>query len=185
MNDIYSLAIQFHFRVVARIGEIKALRWDDIDENHIRIQRQILEEQTMNDDLTFNPRNHKQVEHVKGHTSDGFRDIPLTPQAKAILEKVKALNPDGEFIFMVDGNPLMTETYNRRLMKYCKILNITYRSSHKIRFCVASALYAEGVPTTRIQTLLGHSTLSMTLHYLRDVTPTNDYYDSMVQVLDC
>lgn len=185
MDDIYSLAIQFHFRIVARIGELKALRWDDIEGNNIRIQRQIIEEQTMNDDLTFNPRDYRVVEYAKGHTSDGFRDMPLTPQAKAILEKVKALNLSGEYIFMVDKTPLMTETYNRHLIKYCETLNIKYKSSHKLRFCVASALYAEGVPATKIQKLLGHSTLAMTLHYLRDVTPENDCYDSMVQVLDC
>lgn len=170
-NDIYSLAIQLHFRIIASIGELKALKWSDISGNHIRIQGQLLEEQTMSDDLTFNQRVHNHVDYVKGHTSDGFRDMPLTPKAQEELKKLKKFNPDGEFILTNDGKPLTTVTYNRHLKEYCKNAGIPYRSSHKIRFSVASALYAKAIPATKLQKLLGHSTLAMTLHYLRDINP--------------
>jgi integrase len=183
-NDIYSLAIQLNFNLIARIGELKDFMWSDIGDKHIRIQGQLLEEQTMNDDLSFNTRTYNHVDYVKGRTSDGFRNIPLTPKARDIIEKIKELNPDGEFMLMCDGKPLTTVTFNRYLKAFCKEAGITYRSSHKIRFCVASAMYAKGVAATKLQKLLGHSTLAMTLKYFKDITPENDCYESMVDILD-
>lgn len=87
-------------------------------------------------------------------------------------------------MLMCDGKPLTTVTFNRYLKAYCKGAGVTYRSSHKIRFCVASAMYAKGVEATKLQKLLGHSTLAMTLKYLKDITPENDCYESMVDILD-
>lgn len=158
--------------------------WSDINDKYIRIQGQLLEEQTMNDDLTFNTRTHNHVDYVKGRTSDGFRNIPLTPKARDIIEKIKELNPDGEFILMYEGKPLTTLTFNRHLKAFCKEAGVTYRSSHKIRFCVASAMYEKGIPATKLQKLLGHSNLAMTLKYFKDITPENDCYESMVEILD-
>ena len=183
-DDIYALAIQLNFNLIARIGELKDFMWCDINDRYIRIQGQLLEEQTMNDDLTFNKRTHHHVDYVKGRTSDGFRNIPLTPKAREIIEKIKQRNPDGEFMLMCDGKPLTTVTFNRYLKAYCKEAGVTYRSSHKIRFCVASAMYAKGVEATKLQKLLGHSTLAMTLKYFKDITPENDCYASMVDILD-
>jgi integrase len=88
-EDIYTLAIQLNFYLIARIGELKDFMWSDINGKHIRIQGQLLEEQTMNDDLTFNKRTHNHVDYVKGRTSSGFRNIPLTPKARMILNKIK------------------------------------------------------------------------------------------------
>lgn len=183
-EDIYTLAIQLNFYLIARIGELKDFMWSDINGKHIRIQGQLLEEQTMNDDLTFNKRTHNHVDYVKGRTSSGFRNIPLTPKARMILNKIKEINPDGEFILMYDGKPLTTVTFNRYLKAVCKEAGVTYRSSHKIRFCVASALYEKGVKPTKLQRYLGHTTLAMTLKYFKDITPENDGYESMVDILD-
>lgn len=186
-KNIYALAIRFDFHIIARIGELKALKWTDIDWNRqvIRIQSQILEQQSMNDDLSFQPTEKRLVPYVKGKTSSGFRDIPLTPEAIRILEEVKELNPSGRFIFMTeDGTTLTTVTFNRFLEKSCEAVGIPYRSSHKIRFTVASMLYNEkAVCETQLQEWLGHSTLAMTLHYLRPVTSNNDARQKMVEIL--
>lgn len=182
-NDIYSLAIQFDFHVVARIGELKALKWSDISRNSIRIQTQLLEDQTMNDDLSFNIRTHQNVDHIKGNTSHGFRDMPLTPSAKCILEHIRELNPEGEYILMHKGNQLSTITFNRHLKKYCEEAGIPYKSSHKIRFTVASLLYKNGVPDTKLQEWLGHAQLAMTLHYLRNITHEEDAFNAMTAIL--
>ena len=87
---------------------------------------------------------------------------------------MKQLNPDGKYLFMFQGRTLVTETFNRRLEKYCKAIGIEYRSSHKIRFTSASICHQSGMDDTHIQILLGHSTLRMTQHYLRPVTNMND-----------
>lgn len=173
-DDMYSLAIQLDFQLVVRIGELLSLRWSDISYGNIHIQSQLLTERKMNDDLTFSPREHVNVDHVKGNTDKGYRFQPLNDEATKILEKIKEQNPDGEFILMKDGRQLNANSFNRWLKRYCEACDIPVRSSHKIRFCVASILYDAGIPLTVLQQLLGHTTTAMTLHYLRRVTPTKD-----------
>lgn len=70
--------------------------------------------------------------------------MPLMPSAKAILEKIRQKNPDSEYIFIRDGQPLATVTFNRQLKKCCEELGIEYHSSHKIRFSTASIMYDNG-----------------------------------------
>lgn len=183
VNDIYSLGVQLDFYLICRSAELRSLRWSDIEGDFIKIQTQLLEDQTMNDDLTFNPRTYKNVTHIKGNTDYGYRYMPLTDGAKKVLERIKEINPNGEFILMHDNRQLTTVTFNRHLKAYCQAVGIEPRTSHKIRFTVASLLYKNGVPATKLQQLLGHSTLAMTLHYLRDLTPEEDTFNAMKNVL--
>ena len=183
INDIFSLAVQLDFYLICRSAELRALRWSDIEGDIIRIQTQLLDDQTMNDDLTFNPRTYENVTHIKGNTDYGYRYMPLTDGAKQVLKRIKSINPDGEFILMNESKQLTTITFNRHLKAYCDSVGIEPRTSHKIRFTVASLLYKNGVPATTLQRLLGHSTLAMTLHYLRDITPEEDTVNAMKAVL--
>ena len=41
-------------------------------------------------------------ERIKGNQATGFRKIPLTDKALAIVEKVHLLYPDNEYLFMRD-----------------------------------------------------------------------------------
>ncbi len=183
-NEMYSLAIQFDFHMVLRIAELLALKWDDIRGDNIYVQKQRIVYYAMNDDLSFKPREFKEAERIKGNSDDGFRYQPLTPTAKIILEKAKLQNPDGEYIFMKDGRQLLGDSFNRYLGKYCIQAGVEKRSSHKIRFTVASILYSKGMPLTALQKLLGHTTTSMTLHYLRQVLPVEETTNIMCSALE-
>ena len=169
-DDFYSLAILLDFHLVLRIGELKGLKWSDIHGDSIRIQRFVNEKNEI-------------VEDIKGHTAAGKRDMPLTPSAKRILEQIRRLNPDSDYILIRNGQPLSTCTFNRRLKKCCAELGIEYRSSHKLRFSTASIMYKNGVEDTQLQKLLGHTTLSMTRHYLRDIGEENELSQKMSHIL--
>ena len=81
-DDIYALAIRFDFQLIARIGELLALKWSDITpDNYIHFQRQFLGQRVLNDDLTFETLTHENVDHIKGNTDEGFRYEPLTDEA--------------------------------------------------------------------------------------------------------
>ncbi len=110
--------------------------------------------------------------------------MPLTPSAIRIIERIKAINPDGEYILTQDGKPLTTATYNRHLKSYCEDIGIPYRSSHNITFTVASLLYKNGMEETKLQEWLGHSTLGMTLHYLKNVNKADEDYEKMIRTLE-
>ena len=169
-DDFYSLAILLDFHLVLRIGELKGLKWSDIHGDSIRIQRFVNEKNEI-------------IEDIKGHTAAGKRDMPLTPSAKRILEQIRRLNPDSDYILIRNGQPLSTCTFNRRLKKCCAELGIEYRSSHKLRFSTASIMYKNGVEDTQLQKLLGHTTLSMTRHYLRDIGEENELSQKMSHIL--
>lgn len=182
-DNIYALGIQLDFHLVLRIGELLALKWTDIEGDYLHIQSQRLVDTTMDDDLHFSPKTYVNVDHIKGNTDNGFRYQPLTPEAKNILERIRKVNPDGEYILMRSGKQLVVDTFNRHLYKYCKEIDIKERSSHKIRFTVASILYKRGMPLTSLQRLLGHTTPAMTLHYIRQITPLEETTDIMLNAL--
>ncbi len=167
-DDIYALGIQLAFRLIIRIGELKALRWTDIDDDFIDICHQTVERQVMNNDLTFEPRTTETISQMKGEAEEGHRQQYLTPEAKEILKKIRKLNPDGEYILMKDGKQLSTCTFNRHLQKFCEDAGVKYHSSHKIRFTSASLLY-DGSNLALLSNLLGHTTTRMTVHYFRNV----------------
>ena len=170
-DDFYSLAIKLDFYLILRIGELKGLRWDDISGDFLHIQR-------------FVDDKNEIVEDIKGHASEGKRYMPLTPKAKEILIQIQTLNPDSEYIFIRNGQPLATVTFNRHLKKCCKELGIEYRSSHKLRFSTASIMYKNGMEDTELQKLLGHTSLNMTHHYLRNITSQEETASKMRAILD-
>lgn len=163
--DAYILAIMLAFYGIFRIGEIKALSWDSQNENMITIQHQLVEERTLQEDMTLS-QPHRVLKNPKGNPYYSIRTEHLPEEGVAVLKKMKELNPHGKFLFMHEGRPLTTDSFNRRLKKYCTAIGITYLSSHKIRFTGASMLYDAGVKPIDIQPLLGHSTLTMTQHYI-------------------
>ena len=162
-DDLTALAIRLDFFLTLRIGELKGLRFDDVQGTYIRVQRSVDFEHKIDDD-------------VKSHTSTGFRWLPLTNEGLKIIEKIRELNPDSEYMFKGDGNPFCTCTFNRRLKKYCKALGIKYRPSHQIRFASASILYNNGVTMQELQDMLGHTTLSTTHRYLKNITSREETY---------
>lgn len=170
-NDFYSLAIKLDFHMVLRIGELKGLKWEDIKGDTIFIRR-------------FVDDQNKIIEDIKGHAQEGKRLMPLTPRAMEILEQVRLQNPDSEYIFIRNRQPLATVTFNRRLKKCCEELGIEYRSSHKLRFSTASIMYKNGIEDTELQKLLGHTSLNMTHHYLRSITPQEETVAKMRAILD-
>lgn len=169
-NDFYSLAIKLDFHLVLRIGELKGLRWDDISGDFLYVQRFVDDQNEI-------------IGDIKGHAQEGKRLMPLTPKAKEILEQIHLQNPDSEYIFIRKGQPLATVTFNRHLKKCCEELGIEYRSSHKLRFSTASIMYKNGVEDTELQKLLGHTSLNMTHHYLRSITPQEETATKMSAIL--
>ena len=181
-NDIYSLATQLAFRLIIRIGELKALRWTDICGDYIYIHHQTVERQVMNDDLSFESRTMETINRMKGKKETGKRRQYLTPEAKEILKKIRELNPNGEYILMKDERQLSTCTYNRHLKRFCENAGIEYHSSQKIRFTSASMLY-DGTNLALLSQLLGHTTTKMTLHYFRNILG-DDEVEKLMSKLD-
>ncbi|MCR5701327.1 MAG: site-specific integrase [Lachnospiraceae bacterium] len=95
-------------------------------------------------------------------------------EAIEILQYAKKINPDGEYVFMPFGKPIITCTFDKRLARYCREAGVPYHSSHKIRFYTTSRAY-NGENLVQISKMLGHSNVATTLNYLRDCNQDEDY----------
>ena len=91
-QDAYTLAIQSAFYGIFRVGEIKGLTWDTKNENIITIKQQLVEERTLQDDITFS-HPHRVLKDPKGNPFYSIRTEELPEAGIAILRKMKEQNP--------------------------------------------------------------------------------------------
>ena len=168
----YVLAIRLCLNLGCRIGELRAVHWEDYDEEHqkLYIHRQIVDEA-----IDGKKRVASEKDYMKSRSSAGKREIPLSSKAVAVLEELRKIN--GEKVYILansSGNlPITTNRFNENLKKACDAVGIPYYSSHKIRFGVVTSMYEAGIPENVIQKWAGHSNLSTTRHYDRRTREIN------------
>lgn len=152
------LQILFLFETGLRIGECCGLKWTDIKGNRLYIQRQATNEGIKD----------------KTKTASSFRDIPLTREARRILEDVKAFNQKNgftaEWIFQ-SNNPaydyrLSYNAADRKLRKLCARLDTITKSPHKCRkTCISTLLDNPDINNRTVQRFAGHHELATTYNY--------------------
>ena len=187
-QDGYTLAIQLALYSTFRIGELRAIRYDDLSGNTLTIRHQLVEESeyAVNTKYLKVEKAPRQVNEKlpKGNAHYSVREITLIPEAVEILNMAKEINPDGEYLFMCHGRPINNDTFNERLRKYCGEAGVPYLSSHKLRFTVASIMRSSGVDIAFLQKNLGHSNRRMTEHYIyEDVEDPKDMEEQLGLIL--
>ncbi len=166
-KDGYDYGIELMFCLCCRIGELRALRWTDVDFSRhiISISREIVLRKGEDG------KNHFiEVDHTKGG-EHGSRILPLSEQAERVLSDLLSRPVTSEHICCnLAGAPIDGNKFNKRLKKITEEVGIPYMSSHKIRFWSVTAMVraTEG----DIQTVMyaaGHVNKATTLHYIRAV----------------
>lgn len=176
LDEPYALAIRLDFNLFIRFGELAGLKWENVnlDKRTIFICHQTTYEPELNDDMTFTEKKMVTEDYLKGCTDQGYRTEYISDDAVDVLIRAKKINPEGEYVFMPRGKQMVNLTFNKSLKRYCMAAGVPYLSSHKIRFYAASVAYnGENLPA--ISKMMGHSNISTTLHYLRDVVQNDDY----------
>lgn len=143
-----------------RIGELAALKWEDILDDEIIVRRT---ETNWSDETGF----HCEVKNFT-KTAAGKRKVPIPTQGLWIIEKLRELNPDGEYVFMLGGERSRTVYFRKAMEKACDAVGIKRRSPHKIRKTYASILLDNNVGEKMIIENMGHTDISTTnLSYAR------------------
>ena len=168
-KDLSFLAIMANFCMGLRIGELAALKWEDIGEKHVHVVREEVRDQTTNEVYV--------AEHTKTNTD---RFVALIPKAKEIFDRIEHTD---EFIFTRDGKRLTSRQLNYVLEKYAERTNRKTKSSHKIRKTYASMLNANNVPIDAIRIQLGHTNLSTTYNYLFNPLTEKETYKLIAESL--
>ena len=131
-----------------RLGEIMALRWEDVD----LVSGRLVVNRNVSRGRIGSPKN--------GRT----REIPLGLEMLRALKDHRHLK--GELVFPAsDGRMLHRNETKHPLWRACRKAGLRSIGWHVLRHTFASHLVMRGAPIRGVQELLGHSTIEMTMRY--------------------
>lgn len=187
-TDVYDDAIRFAFNACLRFGELRAIKYSDIKDGILTIRRSssdIMPASLDDNGKVIFGKTVTEETYTKGATAEGIRDFPLTKEALEIAEALHKANPDQKYLFMSNDGLLKDCTFNRHLKRVCDRNGIEYRSSHVIRFTNCDALFNEAdVSKQSLQGYMGHSTPSMTDHYIARHRSKDEDNEKVVNFLE-
>lgn len=148
-DDAYGMMIKLGLRTGLRRGELRALRWQDVDLVAGRLQ-------------VWYAADDRNALHAP--KSGKARMVPLSDDAARWLREHRHLR--GQFVFCNEnGSMVTTRQQDRPLERACKRAGLRLVGWHALRHTFASHLVMRGVPLKTIQELLGHATIAMTMRY--------------------
>lgn len=104
------------------------------------------------------------VEDTK--TVYSVREVPLLPEVKLILQKIKERHKecgyDTPYLCYDGHDTIKVRSLDRTLRRLCDLCEVKYFNTHLIRKTFATMLHDNGVPTRAISDLLGHSEIATT-----------------------
>lgn len=168
VTDAY--AVFLLFKLGLRIGELVALKWDDIDvkNKEIHIHRMETLKECENGSMKS-----VVVEYTKKKSPYGDRFLPLDDYMLEMFQKVMDINKrcsykDDNFIFCDENGRTTIRAIDNLIRKLCNHAEIEVKSAHDIRRTVASEMFNNGVPVEIIRNYLGHSDIKTTFGYILD-----------------
>ena len=152
--------IALAFTTGARVGEIMALHWNDIDiakkELHIR--------------STLKSLNKIGTVETSAKTESGKRKVIIPDAVMQLLSQKKSNRKiidfnENDYVFCTKfGGPLDTSNVARMWRSILKGANIKYRNFHSIRHTHATELLSNGMPILEVARRIGHKKASTTLN---------------------
>lgn len=144
-----------------RIGEVCALKWEDID-----LQNQIIHIRSTVTRVK-NPDNNSDVKTLTlidiPKTKASIRDIPIHSSLTSILANMKR-NPLSMYVVSEDNSFLCPRTYEYRYHQALKKSGINKYNYHMLRHTFATRCIEAGMDVKTLSELLGHANVSITLN---------------------
>lgn len=158
---ITPLIVLLNFQLGLRIGELVALKWEDINGNYITINRMETTTYRVDDSGEVLPDGYKVVSYVKSEA--GYRDVYLNNIAKSLLSEIRKANLkcgyyDDGYIFIASRTKKRgtSRTLTKYLEDLCNYAGVDNKSNHKIRKTYISSLFDSGVNINTIREQAGH-----------------------------
>lgn len=118
-----------------RPGELLGLKWQDIQNGQVHLQRSI----------------NIYSEETKGKNKNAIRTFALGKFAATVLDAQRLLSGDDEFVFP----GLMEQGYLKRWKRYCEANEIPQTTLYELRHTFVSAV--QDLPESYVKGLVGHS----------------------------
>lgn len=158
--DVNGIKLGVYIALVTgmRIGEICALKWENIDlKNKVIRVRSTISAHKSDSSKSFVCS----VDRPKTQASN--RDIPICSQLYKTLKKQG--KKDGEFYVVSDSTKFMsTASFNYRYHKFLKENGLPDINFHALRHTFATRCVEVGVDIKTLSEILGHSDVSTTLN---------------------
>lgn len=179
---IRDLGLLLVFQTGVRVGELSALKFEDLGNNGrtLHIQRTEINYK----DVEANKRVCEAREYPKTEAGDRYLIIP--EMTLEIIEAIRALNPHGEYMFMESGKRIRANAFNRRLDRVCDDLRIPRRSMHKIRKTYSTTLLDNDVDDSIVAEQMGHKDIATTRkNYYFCNKDSSAKYEQISKALSC
>ena len=156
--DIYKFGVLLALYTGIRVGELCALRWEDVEDGCIYIRQTVQR-------LQSNDRKGTELIISAPKTKKSLRAIPLLSALDKYIEHFQKDNEKREYVL---GTPNHSITEPRvmqyKFKKYMNDLNIDDATMHTLRHTFATRAIEAGVDVKSLSELLGHSGVQISLN---------------------
>lgn len=169
--DIYKLGILLCLFMGLRLGEVCALKWEDIDMRcrtlHVNRTVQRLRTDTACDessDSTLSAKKKTILYVTAPKTSNSIREIPIPD---FIFQRLSAFHDnitDDDSYILCGKVPMEPRRYQYRFRSYMKQAGIEYTHFHALRHTFATNCISSGADAKSVSEILGHSNVNITLN---------------------
>lgn len=155
------LGIYISLSTGLRIGEICALKWNDINitEGTITVSRTI--ERIY---MVEGEKKHTELVISSPKTKNSCREIPMSKELLAIVKPLKKIVNDDFYVLTNDEHSTEPRTYRNYYNGLMEKLGIPKLKYHGLRHSFATRCIEAGCDYKTVSVLLGHSNISTTLN---------------------
>lgn len=177
--DIINIGLLVMFKSGLRVGELAALKCEDVsdDDKTIHVNRT---------EICYE-KDGKNIYTVRDFpkTQASIRDVSFPQKYSSFLQKAKK-SSSGNFLFEINGERVKTYQFRNRLKTICKRLKIKNKSPHKARKTYATILIDNGVGESTIISQMGHTDIKTTKTFYyknrKDNSQKQNIIDSVVSL---
>ena len=158
-RDTTSLGAAFSLYMGMRIGEICALRWEDID-----LEKRILTvSRTIRRIQTDDPNNKTKIVISTPKSESSRREIPIPDSMMSFLQEKTGKAAD--YILTGSDKPLEPRSMQYRFARLLKRLGFPSVHFHSLRHIFSCRALASGTDVKTLSELLGHGSTELTLKF--------------------
>lgn len=159
--DLDKLGVFFCLYTGLRIGEICALKWEDIDIDNRKIRVNKTITRIKNPNNLSSKKTMIIIDHPKSLSS--IREIPIPSFLLSILKEFSKNKKPSSFFITGTNKFMETRLYFNHYKKILKKINLDEYNFHVLRHTFATRCIENGCDIKTLSEILGHSNIKITL----------------------
>ena len=156
----YNMGIALCLCTGMRIGEICALKWEDVDlkAGSVRVCKTIQR-------IYLHSDRHSQLVVDAPKTTNSFREIPLSRQVVLALRPFKKESKSSWYLITHSPQPPEPRSFRNYFYRLCKELGLPRIPFHGLRHTFATRCIESKCDYKTVSALLGHASINTTLNF--------------------